>query len=168
MNDAPSLDDTSMYSTIHSMVSMDAKLPMLREAFVNLHAKNQQSAMQNKNTKAPIMYKPVIYENRGKHLHRRESALDVFLEDNTRREYVVVGQEDDDQDTSDPITQEMVTEEMEVPDLEDDGEDTFQGLDTILSLDEDSSEKEDFSDSEERSSNYNRYSRQTSRHLDMA
>jgi len=122
-DDSLSLDDNSMYSTIHSMVSMDTKLPKLREAFMNLQAKNHRDS--NPSTR-PIEYKPVTnIETKAKMKNRRGSAVNAFLEGQTRREYVIVGQEND-HIKSDPITSKMVTEEMEVPDLGDYEEDTFQ------------------------------------------
>ena len=132
-----SFDETSLYSTIHSIVTKETKLP-LKDAF-NMYRPTLNKSLQSDSKMSeskkgpPIKYKPVNTAVPFKKKPQRQgSTIDAFLDDQTRKEFVIIGQEGDPQVKSDPITARMVTEDMEVSDLEDAEDDIFEVITRYL------------------------------------
>ena len=93
--DNPS-DDLSLYSTIHSMVSLDAKFPKLKEHFKNLHDMRNISEKPHcaqKDGYQPVCSRPPQEEGCAWRPQKRASVLDVFIDENIMREYVELGEE---------------------------------------------------------------------------
>lgn len=135
----PLIDDSSLYSTIHSMISMEAKFPQLKEQFSNLKARTGIEECENEKSSANLKYLSVPSSDPRNHqrIQRRGSCLDAFLDQQIKHEYIEVVKEDED-------TPE--TEEIEI-DAEDDEDDTYNGMD--IALDDEDEEDEDIENNEE-------------------
>jgi len=130
-------DDLSLHSTIHSMVSLDAKFPKLKAHFKNLHDIKHNAGKpspMHKDGYMPVSSSQAPGSNSTSRVQNRASILDAFLDDNTKREYVEVGHEGGSEpkreDSDNDVT--LGTEELCI--REDDDDDTSNDNSKALSF----------------------------------